>query len=762
MTAARRTTGNGAWVAVAVLLVGANAAVALGAWFAPRFHLAITPSATVADIGYAYVAPLPHSRGLYLLPTDDTSGPWSTAQVLEGEKPLGPAHTLLTEIRQLGGGRFSHWGSSLYFSSSDLTDPRSNGRTYSFSSPTQLNPAFLWGLAALNLVALFFLRLFLKRRFADESGLAPATGPGGPGPAAAWMFAAVLTTTAAFAVAGAGNLEYKTNDDVNMRMIAEGVIGTGEQSQFLLFQNVLVGLVLRALYAAAPGWPWYDMLLAGTAVAGALLCQTAVLRLCRSRSEVAFGALASFVLFTPLFRQLQFTASAMLLAGGALLVLSSVVYRPPSPGRRRAASAIIFLSFLLGCLIRLEGAFLILATILPIPLLVGWRQLGRNTLLPFGAVALGTIVALLGQGFDRSYYARSPGWETIRHEFVVRQRATEYAQLDLSQPDAFRDALAAAEWTSNDYELLSGWLFADRNLFSAERLRRFAELAPRKPVMQRALTVHRQLRQGSGIFWLLPALCLGVLLVRPSARALAAVLLSSGMLVGVLASLAVLFKAWFLHIIWPLYTVVFFAAAAAAWTGRAPGPARTKYVRLERRILSAAAVLGAGLAAAWQVGSVLSNGAASEMLRGQLARDLAAWPAGTGSTVVVWGNNFPFEIWARPFRPLPATPWSFLHTNSTSATPHADPIYARWGTADIAWAMCHVPQVYRVEDPGLGYAADHERALETYMQEHYREVVDTVQVFEGDRLSLYTCRQRTAEPQRAGTATPPTSPPRSR
>ena len=30
----------------------------------------------------------------------------------------------------VGGGRFSHWGDQLYFSTSDGSDPRGNGRIY--------------------------------------------------------------------------------------------------------------------------------------------------------------------------------------------------------------------------------------------------------------------------------------------------------------------------------------------------------------------------------------------------------------------------------------------------------------------------------------------------------------------------------------------------------------------------------------------------------------------------------------------------------
>ncbi|MCK5534381.1 hypothetical protein KAI68_04630 [bacterium] len=44
---------------------------------------------------------------------------------------LGPAHSAHSQIRKKGKGRFSHWKSDLlYFSSSDNSDPRNNGRKY--------------------------------------------------------------------------------------------------------------------------------------------------------------------------------------------------------------------------------------------------------------------------------------------------------------------------------------------------------------------------------------------------------------------------------------------------------------------------------------------------------------------------------------------------------------------------------------------------------------------------------------------------------
>ncbi len=55
----------------------------------------------------------------------------SVYALCENDVPLHPAHCAHDQIRQYGKGAYSHWGKSLLFSTSDNTDPRTNGRTYS-------------------------------------------------------------------------------------------------------------------------------------------------------------------------------------------------------------------------------------------------------------------------------------------------------------------------------------------------------------------------------------------------------------------------------------------------------------------------------------------------------------------------------------------------------------------------------------------------------------------------------------------------------
>ena len=79
-----------------------------------------------AEEGLCFVVKLPPQ------PVSDSEG-LSRVRVFEDDVELGPAHCGHDEIRELGGGRFSHWGDNLYFSTSDDSDPRENGRRYRFA-----------------------------------------------------------------------------------------------------------------------------------------------------------------------------------------------------------------------------------------------------------------------------------------------------------------------------------------------------------------------------------------------------------------------------------------------------------------------------------------------------------------------------------------------------------------------------------------------------------------------------------------------------
>jgi hypothetical protein len=70
-------------------------------------------------------------RGVHMPPPDDEGAPDASRLVLlEDGVPLGPPHALHQAISAQGLGRYSHWRGSVYFSSSDGSDPETNGRLY--------------------------------------------------------------------------------------------------------------------------------------------------------------------------------------------------------------------------------------------------------------------------------------------------------------------------------------------------------------------------------------------------------------------------------------------------------------------------------------------------------------------------------------------------------------------------------------------------------------------------------------------------------
>ena len=94
-------------------------------------------SAASSDGGFAYKV-----NGSFGTPADNSANPTrSVLKLFENSLELGPAHATHANIRNLGQGRFSHWssttgtGESLRFAASNNTDPRTNGRSYTYCVP---------------------------------------------------------------------------------------------------------------------------------------------------------------------------------------------------------------------------------------------------------------------------------------------------------------------------------------------------------------------------------------------------------------------------------------------------------------------------------------------------------------------------------------------------------------------------------------------------------------------------------------------------
>jgi hypothetical protein len=119
-------------------------------------HQPLTPAEIHARGGFSYSADLAPMGGYWVrIPGDTNEAPERASLTLyEDGTALGPAHAMHDDIANSGMGRYSLWSSTsfLIFSTSDNSDPRSNGRTYAISGRATLGNGWLV-LSAVSLAA---------------------------------------------------------------------------------------------------------------------------------------------------------------------------------------------------------------------------------------------------------------------------------------------------------------------------------------------------------------------------------------------------------------------------------------------------------------------------------------------------------------------------------------------------------------------------------------------------------------------------------
>ncbi len=112
-------------IAAALYLAAASARI-------PRLEAPMEASQISAEEGHAFTFdPSLQTHWPYVVPSHPAFqlAP-GDVQLIEDGRPLGSLEPAHDTIRQRGGGLFNFWQDTLWFSTSDNTDPRTNGRTY--------------------------------------------------------------------------------------------------------------------------------------------------------------------------------------------------------------------------------------------------------------------------------------------------------------------------------------------------------------------------------------------------------------------------------------------------------------------------------------------------------------------------------------------------------------------------------------------------------------------------------------------------------
>lgn len=534
--------------------------------------------------------------------------------------------------------------------------------------------------------------------------------------------------------------QYQTNDDAAMNMMAAGFGLTDTPSPYLLFTHVGLGLVLRALYLASPGVPWYGLYLYALQFLAFVLLGFALLRLGPTLGGTllwltwlaVFGAIT---LVSP-----QFTHVSAFLAGAGVLACLSLVHTPPrsAAGRLVLASAGVA-GLVLAGLVRIHAYWLALAVLLPLMLGEFARPARRGARTIGVALLVGAMLASsLLVWAERRYYAASPGWERFFEYNAVRAEFIDRARVSYS-PDRLTD-FRAVGWTDVDLEMLRSWFYVDANVYSLEHLRFLASRSPTG--FGAALRRARLADPGSFLrepflawYGSVLALFLAVALGRSRAgrsawwRPVAQVV----WVVVVLAGLGLIermppFRVWLSALALAALGVLWEAMRRDDQDGASPARSGASLASTIAIVVGLGLVLQQGL-------HVAALSRRHQGAQAALARDLAELGPRPDRLYVVWGAAFPFEALVPVAAPPPdALRWlKLLGLGVGSHEPLVRERLRRFGISDLYQDLYRRDDVFLVA-PRVTHHLD---LLARYIRQHYGVAVTATVAFDGRTFAVF-------------------------
>jgi hypothetical protein len=542
------------------------------------------------------------------------------------------------------------------------------------------------------------------------------------GVSVAFVVVLSLLARAAFLV------HYETNDDVTMQMITSGLVVTDRPDEHVLFSNVLIGLMLKALYTSVPGITWYGIYQFGSVAIAAVACAYALLRVDPTARQAGVTAMLLVVVVLPCLVDLQFTKTAFLASfAGLLLLLAPLRGAAPWPRLADVAGCALLVW---GSLVRFESFILALLVMSPVAVAAyrANQMAARWRAVP---IVLAGVVAFGLNWFNRDYYAHSEGWENFYAYNAIRADFTDYNRYPYTP--ASRRAYREAGWDELDYWMFFNWFYPDKDRYSLANLRRIAERAP--PVSNNSLVAtYLNMLMSLPRF---PGLILAILAVP-----VVGVLTGSGprryVMPAVLFGLALVLTGVLGTYFWlpirvaaALFAGTLIATAFRPRTIERP-PAEWTEAPVDRPLGAVAGALGLLLVIATVIVLAVSN-ARERRLHNDLREVMEAMHPRPDQLFVLWREWFPLEFVVYPFERTDRLRDFRCYSASTLLqTPFGDRRLREFGITNIYLALLDRPGVYLIamDQLVLLYAR--------YMKLHYDTLVDCRVAFPAQATSPFS------------------------
>ena len=267
-------------------------------------------------------------------------------------------------------------------------------------------------------------------------------------------------------------MRYTTNDDATIANIAAGAYGADRIH--LIYVNIVIGILLRPLYALAGGFNWYMLMqLALSLISCAVLLRLAMERLGTARGLCVF--LGTALVLSPLvFYSVQYVKTSGLCCAAGLLLMADTWHKPC---RRTALGLFLaWISSLLRWDMFCAAGGLSAALFLTRFFVLDKPQKRRAA----GTMALLLLLAFATKGVDMLSYRMDEGWRAYTEYNAARTEFSDFKALHMPEGNPFTDDGVS----DTDLGMLLSWNYYDGRVFPAGRVEQLAEKLPGPPLVQ--------------------------------------------------------------------------------------------------------------------------------------------------------------------------------------------------------------------------------------------------------------------------------------
>ncbi len=264
-----------------------------------------------------------------------------------------------------------------------------------------------------------------------------------------------------------GYLKYATSDDSIMNLIAAGAYGS--PSQYLIFNNIVIGYFLKFMYAVIPFVNWYLWLyLIFNLLSVIVICVVVTDRL-PMKASILVAVLINFLLAYDFYSNIQFTQSSTLYGvAGAALILAQFFKEKKSLILMIVANAIIAV----GVGARVAGVALMGPFVLTVLLFYkgNLKDKIKKTLIYFAVPAMVAVLMLAANFY--AYYM-NPEWRYYTDWNNIMSEKRDFGNFNFSWNE---EEYLAAGFTETDFKLMDMWLWNDTEYFTLDRLKTMKEI----------------------------------------------------------------------------------------------------------------------------------------------------------------------------------------------------------------------------------------------------------------------------------------------